>query len=111
MTMTERAAKTYAAEQWIGSLLVEYVTGDPTLDNIADEFRAAAVANLTTRFDATFGSAELEVAQRLDSFAAAIKRASDAAVRAARVQHGKTWDQVGNAFGITRQAAHERWGR
>jgi len=107
--MNERQAKTYTAEEWIGGLLVEFVTGDPTMDNIADHIRSAAVANLTTRFDKSFGSAELEVAQRLESFAAAIRRASDAAVRAARTQHGKTWEQVGTAFGITRQAAQMRW--
>ncbi|MGM0384787.1 MAG: hypothetical protein ACQERF_02230 [Actinomycetota bacterium] len=33
----------------------------------------------------------------------------EAAVRAARAA-GATWAQIGEATGVTRQAAHERWG-
>lgn len=33
----------------------------------------------------------------------------EVAVRAARAA-GATWAQVGQAMGVTRQAAHERWG-
>ena len=33
----------------------------------------------------------------------------EASVRAARA-HGATWAQIGQATGVSRQAAHERWG-
>ena len=44
-----------------------------------------------------------------DRFAAAATRLSRAEVMAARERDGATWDDVASAFGITRQAAHERF--
>ena len=46
------------------------------------------------------------LAQRL---AAAATRLSRAEVMAARDHDGATWDDVAQAFGISRQAAHERF--
>ncbi len=46
------------------------------------------------------------LAQRL---AEAATRLSRAEVMAARDRDGATWDDVARAFGITRQAAHERF--
>src|SRR5437899_10274149 len=44
-----------------------------------------------------------------DRLAAAATRLSRAEVIAAREGDGATWDDVANAFGVTRQAAHERF--
>ena len=44
-----------------------------------------------------------------DQLATAATRLSRAEVMAARDVDGATWDDVANAFGVTRQAAHERF--
>jgi hypothetical protein len=44
-----------------------------------------------------------------DRIAAAATRLSRAEVMAARDHDGATWDDVADAFGVTRQAAHERF--
>lgn len=44
-----------------------------------------------------------------DRIAAAATRLSRAEVMAARDRDGATWDDVADAFGITRQGAHERF--
>ncbi|GEM_PF-4706603 len=44
-----------------------------------------------------------------DRLAAAATRLSRAEVMAARDRDGATWDDVADAFGVTRQAAHERF--
>lgn len=42
-------------------------------------------------------------------FAAAADRIAHAHVQLARETEGATWEQVGEAFGTTRQSAHERF--
>lgn len=44
-----------------------------------------------------------------ERIAAAATRLSRAEVMIARDQDGATWDDVADAFGVTRQAAHERF--
>ena len=44
-----------------------------------------------------------------EQLAAAATRLSRAEVMTAREREGATWDDVANAFGVTRQAAHERF--
>lgn len=44
-----------------------------------------------------------------DRIAAAATRLSRAEVMAARERDGATWDDVADAFGVSRQAAHERF--
>src|SRR5437762_1238901 len=44
-----------------------------------------------------------------DRLAAAATRLSRTQVMAAREVDGTTWDDVADAFGVTRQAAHERF--
>jgi hypothetical protein len=56
---------------------------------------------------------EIDIALKIANRAAAAVRRSEArldeAVAEAR-QAGATWTQIGMAVGISRQAAHERWG-
>lgn len=52
----------------------------------------------------------LEVAAAADVLRGRAEQVRDAAVRSG-VDAGATWQQVGTAFGVTKQAAWERWGR
>ncbi len=51
----------------------------------------------------------LERAAVADRISAAAERLSRAEVMAARDTEGASWQDVGDAFGITRQSAHERF--
>jgi len=51
----------------------------------------------------------LERAAAADQISAAAERLSRAEVMAARDTEGASWQDVGDAFGITRQSAHERF--
>jgi hypothetical protein len=55
------------------------------------------------------GQPHLTRAVIADRIAAAATRLSRAEVMAARDRDGATWDDVADAFGVTRQAAHERF--
>jgi hypothetical protein len=54
-------------------------------------------------------SAHLLVAVAAARLAAAAERLARAQVAEARAADGLTWDQVGEAFGTTKQSAHERF--
>lgn len=54
-------------------------------------------------------SLHLEVAAAALALAEAADRLARAEIIAARDDDGATWEQVGEALGITRQAAHERF--
>ena len=54
-------------------------------------------------------SGHLLVAVAADRLAAAAERLARAQVAEARAADGLTWEQVGEAFGTTKQAAHERF--
>jgi hypothetical protein len=55
-------------------------------------------------------SAHLLLATAAARIAAAADRIARAHVTLARQTEGVTWEQVGEAFGTTRQSAHERFG-
>lgn len=54
-------------------------------------------------------SGHLLLAVAAARFAAAADRIAHAHVQLAREKEGATWEQVGEAFGTSRQSAHERF--
>jgi hypothetical protein len=54
-------------------------------------------------------SRHLLVAIAASRLAAAAERLARAEVAEARAADGLTWEQIGEAFGTTRQSAHERF--
>ena len=62
-----------------------------------------------TRATATPESRHLLLALTASRIAAAADRIARAHVRLAREREGATWEDVGEAFGTTRQSAHERF--
>jgi len=82
---------------------------------VADDAVRTAVDKLlaTTRPDRRRStpspSRHLLVALAASRLAAAAERLSRAEVGEARAAEGLTWEQIGEAFGTTRQSAHERF--
>lgn len=77
---------------------------------------AAMLANDTATIEGIGGTVQAtseQLADLLRDVQRVVELANDArdlAVGSAR-EHGWSWQQVGDAFGITRQSAHERFGR
>lgn len=86
-----------------------------TPDQAADEAARSAVNKLVaaTRPHRDGASRQpsghLLVAVAASRLAAAAERLAHAQVTEARASEGLTWEQVGEAFGTTRQSAHERF--
>jgi hypothetical protein len=70
---------------------------------------SAAVEDIARGQPAEAVSRHLEVAAAALALAEAADRLARAEIIAARDEDEATWEQVGEALGITRQAAHERF--
>ena len=86
-------------------------------DDPVDEMVRGAVEQLaiasgrrSTRKQDAEPSGHLLFAVTAARFAAAADRIAHAYVTKAREDDGVTWEQVGEAFGTSRQSAHERFG-
>lgn len=89
--------------------------GAPRTDAPAGPFVAGAVDDAVKRLLPSADSQELPASRhlRLAVMALAVAEAADrlarAEIMAARAEDGASWQDVGQALGITRQAAHERF--
>ena len=86
-------------------------TRDPAADNAVcgavDEL--LAVRRPGQRRSIATPSRHLLIALAAARLAAAAERLARAEVAEARTADGLTWEQIGEAFGTTRQSAHERF--
>lgn len=85
-------------------------------DTVADALAQGAAHDLAaktrrsrSRRVADSDSEHLVLAVAASRIAAAAERLARAHVARARQSDGVTWEQVGEAFGTTRQSAHERF--
>ena len=81
---------------------------DTIVRNALDELAASVRAQARQRHH-TLESDHLLLAVSATRIAAAADRMARAHVTLARDTDGVTWDQIGDAFGTTRQSAHERF--
>src|SRR5438552_16299201 len=81
-------------------------SNEPTARGVERAIQDALAAVLPSSFGA---QPHLTRAVLADRLAAAATRLSRSEVMAARERDGATWDDVADAFGVSRQAAHERF--
>lgn len=82
---------------------------DTLVRKVVDELAFAMRHRNRQRADATTSSHHLALAVTAARIAAAADRLAHTHVALARDKEGVTWEQVGEAFGTTRQSAHERF--
>ena len=82
---------------------------DALVRNALNELAASVRAHARQRRHPTGGSDHLLLAVNAARIAAAADRMAHAHVALARETDGVTWEQIGDAFGTTRQSAHERF--
>jgi hypothetical protein len=68
------------------------------------------IARLRARLEALTGSDPLE-ALEMSARVEALARATAAEAAVAACRQGASWSDVGDAFGISKQAAHQRFAR
>jgi len=78
----------------------------PDNEALLDSFNATALDSLAQLLD---NLDDLTAGIHLYDLAEVLHYRALAHVRTAR-REGRTWDSIGAAFGITRQAAQQRWG-
>ena len=81
---------------------------DTLVRKVVDEL-AFRVRHRGQRAEDTTSSRHLALAVTAARIAAAADRLARTHVALARDKEGMTWEQVGEAFGTTRQSAHERF--
>ena len=82
---------------------------DALVRNLIDELAVRMRRGTRHGGKATTNSGHLALAVTAARVAAAADRLARTHVALARDQEGVTWEQVGEAFGTTRQSAHERF--
>lgn len=82
---------------------------DALVRKLIDEFAFRVRRGTRQRETATTTSRHLALAVTAARVAAAADRLARTHVALARDKEGMTWEQVGEAFGTTRQSAHERF--
>jgi len=98
---------TRQALRWIGQVSANYVTGDWDPATIADELGAAIHDSLSDDFGPVVR--QLDTLRTLRALTTALEREVAAQARHAHTR-GASWTQVGDALGVSKQAAHERYG-
>lgn len=84
-------------------------TADKAADDAARRVVNELVAANRSRRGSPQASGHLLVAVTASRLAAAAERLARDSVTKAREADGLTWEQIGEAFGTTRQSAHERF--
>ncbi|MEW6473152.1 MAG: hypothetical protein AB1679_12850 [Actinomycetota bacterium] len=82
---------------------------DTLVRKVVDELAFSARRDGRQGRNATTSSRHLLLAVTAARIAAAADRLAHTHVALARDKEGVTWEQVGEAFGTTRQSAHERF--
>lgn len=82
---------------------------DALVRNLIDELAVRMRRGTRQSGKATTSSGHLALAVTAARVAAAADRVARTHVTLARDEEGVTWEQIGEAFGTTRQSAHERF--
>ena len=82
---------------------------DALVRNLIDELAVRMRRGTRKGGEATTSAGHLALAVTAARVAAAADRLARTHVALARDKEGVTWEQIGEAFGTTRQSAHERF--
>lgn len=103
----ETAIRSAAAD--LARLVAYYVSGDDLTADLFGAMRAATVERYRKDEDDAL-VCELDALAQLHHLRTCLDAEIDATAATIRFEHGASWEQIGRALGVSRQAAQQRYG-